>query len=377
MKKFFTILMAMIFATSVFAQKPLEPSNITDNISVTVKAGVSTPLHHSFTTIDPLVGLEFNKMITPTFGLGVEGEWTIKDACNAAENIRFEHQYVGVRTITNVMNLFGGYKGYRRVFEIDMILGVGWGHIYGHSDNPYVKAWDKNFVETKTELNFNVNLGEFRQHTVSFRPGVVWNMHTHDYQADYSINRANLQLAVAYTYHFKNSNGTHGFIFSDKLYTQAQMDAMNDQINDLRKQRDDANKRVDECLLIIRDLQGANETLSNELKKSNDNEIPEVPDSPIGFKQGSYEINETSLPMIKDLAEFMKSNNKTYVISGYASVEGTKEFNQKLSEQRADAIKDQLIKFGVSPDRLETRAFGATDEFGTKPFNRIVITTVK
>ena len=93
MKKFFTILMAMIFATSVFAQKPLEPSNITDNISVTVKAGVSTPLHHSFTTIDPLVGLEFNKMITPTFGLGVEGEWTIKDACNAAENIRFEHQY--------------------------------------------------------------------------------------------------------------------------------------------------------------------------------------------------------------------------------------------------------------------------------------------
>lgn len=173
------------------------------------------------------------------------------------------------------------------------------------------------------------------------------------------------------------ANGTHGFIFSDKRYTQAQMDAMNDQINDLRKQRDDANKRVDECLLIIRDLQGANETLSNELKKSNDNEIPEVPDSPIGFKQGSYEINETSLPMIKDLAEFMKSNNKTYVISGYASVEGTKEFNQKLSEQRADAIKDQLIKFGVSPDRLETRAFGATDEFGTKPFNRIVIATVK
>lgn len=81
--------------------------------------------------------------------------------------------------------------------------------------------------------------------------------------------------------------------------------------------------------------------------------------------------------MIKDLAEFMKSNNKTYVISGYASVEGTKEFNQKLSEQRADAIKDQLIKFGVSPDQLETRAFGATDEFGTKPFNRIVIATVK
>lgn len=377
MKKFFTVLLAMIFAVNIFAQKPLEPSNITDNISVALKAGISTPLHHSFTTIDPLVGLEFNKMVTPTFGLGVEGEWTIKDACNASENIRFEHQYVGVRTITNLMNLFGGYKGYRRTFEIDMILGVGWGHIYGHSDNPYIKGYDKNFVETKTELNFNVNLGKFRQHTFSFRPGVVWNLHTHDYQADYSINRANLQLAVAYTYHFKNSNGTHGFVFSNKVYTQAQMNEANARINDLRKQRDDANKRIDECLLIIQDLRNTNEALSGELKKSNDNEIPEAPDSPIGFKKGSYEINETSLPMIKDIAEVMKNTDKTYVISGYASVEGPKEFNQKLSEQRANAIKDQLVEFGVPANRLETKAFGATDEFGDKPFNRIVIATVK
>ena len=209
-------------------------------------------------------------------------------------------------------------------------------------------------------------------HTISLRPGVVWNMHAHDYQADYNINRGFLQITFGYTYHFGKD-----FTFSDKLYTQAEMDEANARTNDMRKKLDAANKRIDECELIISDLRKTNEGLSSELKKSNDNEIPEAPDSPIGFKKGSYEINETSLPMIKDIAEVMKNTDKTYVISGYASVEGTKEFNQKLSEQRANAIKDQLIKFGVPAKNLEVQGFGATDEFGDKPFNRIVIATVK
>ncbi|HMB31463.1 MAG TPA: OmpA family protein [Desulfohalobiaceae bacterium] len=45
-------------------------------------------------------------------------------------------------------------------------------------------------------------------------------------------------------------------------------------------------------------------------------------------------------------------------IQGYADIIGTKEYNQKLSLQRAKAVRDYLINKGVSKKRLEVEGFG-------------------
>ena len=72
----------------------------------------------------------------------------------------------------------------------------------------------------------------------------------------------------------------------------------------------------------------------------------------------------------------MKANKDAKVkISGYASPEGSKEINQKLSEQRANNVKNILVKkYKIAADRIETEGLGATDKlFDQVEFNRVAL----
>lgn len=46
------------------------------------------------------------------------------------------------------------------------------------------------------------------------------------------------------------------------------------------------------------------------------------------------------------------------LIQGHASEDGSVEYNQALSERRAESVKSKLIELGVDPARLEVQAFG-------------------
>ena len=48
------------------------------------------------------------------------------------------------------------------------------------------------------------------------------------------------------------------------------------------------------------------------------------------------------------------------LIQGYASEEGSEEYNLKLSQKRAEAVRIRLIELGVDAARLEVQAFGET-----------------
>ncbi|NMB65004.1 MAG: OmpA family protein, partial [Spirochaetes bacterium] len=39
---------------------------------------------------------------------------------------------------------------------------------------------------------------------------------------------------------------------------------------------------------------------------------------------------------------------------------GDDTYNQKLSEKRADAVCDYIIKHGISPERISAKGFGET-----------------
>lgn len=74
MKKFLIMFALMLGMVSVNAQTALQESKLTDNISVGVNAGVSTPL--SFNKVFPLnptVGIRIGKEFSPVFGMNVEG----------------------------------------------------------------------------------------------------------------------------------------------------------------------------------------------------------------------------------------------------------------------------------------------------------------
>jgi OOP family OmpA-OmpF porin len=65
---------------------------------------------------------------------------------------------------------------------------------------------------------------------------------------------------------------------------------------------------------------------------------------------------------IKRVADFMKTYPKTYaVIEGHTDNVDTAEYNQKLSEARANSVRQYLINnFGIKESRLTAVGYGLT-----------------
>lgn len=67
----------------------------------------------------------------------------------------------------------------------------------------------------------------------------------------------------------------------------------------------------------------------------------------------------TQVTLRKHLQKLKANPNVKVRIAGYTSKSGTEAYNQRLSEQRAEAIKAFLVAEGIaSPDRLTTIGFG-------------------
>ena len=57
----------------------------------------------------------------------------------------------------------------------------------------------------------------------------------------------------------------------------------------------------------------------------------------------------------------MKENSKLRIeVRGHSDNIGEASYNQKLSERRADAVAEFMIKQGISPERIKSRGFGMT-----------------
>lgn len=80
----------------------------------------------------------------------------------------------------------------------------------------------------------------------------------------------------------------------------------------------------------------------------------------INFDYDSARIRPESYPVLDDVLEKIKmlGEYKKIIIEGHCSDEGTDEYNMKLSQNRAQAVKDYLVKKGLDPEKLEVQAYG-------------------
>jgi outer membrane protein OmpA-like peptidoglycan-associated protein len=71
-------------------------------------------------------------------------------------------------------------------------------------------------------------------------------------------------------------------------------------------------------------------------------------------------LTEEAQVILKRNIQILKANPKAKVrIAGYTSASGSESYNQRLSERRANAVKEYLIKEGViAPNRLSTIGYG-------------------
>ena len=72
-------------------------------------------------------------------------------------------------------------------------------------------------------------------------------------------------------------------------------------------------------------------------------------------------VKPNSYGDVKSLADFMKQYPKTTTqVSGHTDNVGPDAYNQKLSQRRADAVKQVLVKDGVRADRITSVGYGKT-----------------
>ena len=80
------------------------------------------------------------------------------------------------------------------------------------------------------------------------------------------------------------------------------------------------------------------------------------------FSSGSAVLLEESEPMLKQVAALVKASPEAgLTIEGHTDNIGSADYNQKLSEARANAVRQALVsRYGIPAGRLSAKGFGLT-----------------
>lgn len=77
------------------------------------------------------------------------------------------------------------------------------------------------------------------------------------------------------------------------------------------------------------------------------------------FDVGSFALQPSAQQDIARMAEILKKYDKTTVlVAGHTDSSGSEEFNQTLSERRANAVKNIMVARGMESGRISTVGFG-------------------
>jgi outer membrane protein OmpA-like peptidoglycan-associated protein len=84
------------------------------------------------------------------------------------------------------------------------------------------------------------------------------------------------------------------------------------------------------------------------------------------FDTGKSTLRPESYKEIDELAEFLLlKKNMIVEIAGHTDNVGKPEANLRLSQDRADAVRNYLLKKGVKPDHVQARGYGQTQPIST------------
>ena len=374
MKKIVASLVLCMAVIAANAQKAVEGNKFTDNWSVGFNAGGTTPLTHSafFKNMRAVLGVGLDKQVTPVLGLGFEAMTSIN---TTPSRTAFDNTNLSVLGTLNLSNLFGGYAGAPRLFEVETVAGIGWLHYAVNGES------DLNSMSSKLGLNFNFNLGEEKAWTLAFKPALVYDM-----SADgtdnvcFNANRAAWEFTAGLKYHFSCSNGKHYFTIV-KPYNQSEIDALNDQINNMRREADDNAAALKNANQKAADLEKALNDCKNQAPKVITDTVTnnkKTLESVVTFRQGGTSVESSQTPNVERIATYLKNHkNATVSIKGYASPEGNADVNARIAKQRAESVKNMLInRYKIAANRITAEGQGVGNMFEEPDWNRVSICTI-
>ena len=388
MKKLLLFLIAVFTVCSVNAQELRMPKyKFTDNWSVSVGVGGNMTFADEYESIKPQnwgpeAWISLNKDWSPVFGTRLNLGWGQNNVLTFNEGLehivpellnnlalRPNRLDAGLDFTFNPINLFN--YNYDRRLNVLTVVGLGYSHTFekNYSSDQIANAnyfeveglKKGNYLVPKVGIQLNYRVSD---PVLIFIEG---DFKVYSDKLDNIVNTAqydgNLVLTAGITYRFKNHDGTRGFNYIPS-YDQEDIDALNNEINNLREQLDKKPKEV----MVIDTVTVTKESINNISTPMT-----------IRFVADSYNIDDAQLANLDNLALFLKDNPNVKVsIVGYADEEtGTPEYNQQLSEKRAEAVKSVLVNdYGIDPSRLIVSAEGdKVQQYDKNSWNRAVIIT--
>lgn len=213
MNKIVIWLLGFFLAFPLWAQQGKQGPRFFDNWSISEMGGVYHPMAYSpdVNLVSTVFGLELKKQISPIFGVAAEYNYFAKNSHFLAyANARPQFHLSGT---LNLNNLFAGYYGQTRGFEIDLKWGLG--------RSSYTKMVNdtqetEGFLVSKLGADLNISLGSSSLWSLTFRPAVVFDLRGKSAgNLTYSTDQADIQLMVGLTYHFRSRDPQRNFSFKE------------------------------------------------------------------------------------------------------------------------------------------------------------------
>ena len=301
--------------------------------------------------------LSVGKWATPSFGMRVKGQAAWGRTVNVSDkdqNPLYNQVVVTLEPMINLHNLFAGYKP--RVWNTIAYASVGYGRHIAHNNCEGVNSaivgagWLNTFNVTK---RFHINVDIYGRMGRENFDGAGQNIKGDDWQVGWSVGCGFNLGKVGWD----NAPDVDAIMAMNK----AQLDALNASLAEQQEE----NARIQ---AIIKNHKCPEAKQVTEIIASK---------ASVFFNIGKSKVaSKKDLVNVQELVKCAKG--KTIVVTGYAdSKTGTASYNQTLSEKRAQAVADELVKMGVSRDKIEVVGKGGVEELSPISYNRRVVVSLK
>lgn len=304
------------------------------------------------------------KWFTPGLGLRTKlnGIWGRQIISEDKSTNAMKYWTLNEQVLFNLSNMFCGYSD-TRVWNFIPYLGAGVSR--NMTENQYAFGWNFGILNTwrlskRVAVNLDLSLGTYEtdfERGDYGNGGKRWKLENKD-------RTLNAEVGLTFNLGKATFNKVPDVDAINAMY-QNQIDALNAQLNDANAE----NSRLNNLIKNHKCPEGKTVT------------VKEVAAAPVSvfFNLGSAKIaSKKDVVNVQALADVAKANDKTIVVTGYAdSKTGSANFNQTLSEKRANAVKDELVKMGVAENKIEVKAAGGVNEIDPFSYNRRAVVELK
>jgi len=304
-------------------------------------------------------GVGIGKSFTPGFALrtkfsGLWGKSVTSEICH--ENKDMKHYFtINEQMMFNMSNLLFGYNE-NRVWNLIPYIGAGM--LRNCTSNIYALDVTGGIMSTwkiadKVDIFLDASLimaeskadGNITFHTGSFC--------LKNYDMIYSLE-AGLKFNLG-----KSTWAKVPDVDALMAMNKEQLDALNASLRDAQAE----NARLKNLLANQKPVAETKEVVKKELATTAQSVFFNINKSKIASRK--------DLVNVQEVAKYAKANGNKIVVTGYAdSKTGKAAYNQALSQKRAEAVANELVKMGVSRDNIIVKAAGGVNDLSPISYNR-------